>query len=525
MSEQDRGEPNGCRNGDDALRRAIIETMAEAVVVLDGTGNVLTLNPAFAAMHGYGSLEEAYASLWHFADVDAYDLDGRLLSREEWPAGRAMRGQTVRGLTIRHHNRQTGHSFVGSYSAVPVWADGVLTHVVITVHDLTRLVQVQDALRVTEDQLRHRIAELAEADRQKDEFLALLSHELRNPLAAITNALYLLDRQLPCGTRPRQLTSIVARQTGNLARLLDDLLDLTRLTRGMIEIRPERLDLVEIARRAVETIRPQAQQHDLRVELSAVPLWLDADPVRLEQVIVNFLTNAVRYTEPGGKITIGAERAGEGLVLCIRDTGIGIAPELLGRIFEPFTQADRSHARSQNGLGVGLTLVRRIVELHGGTVTAASEGLGCGSEFTVRLPGATPPEEPVAPCDGSANTVPATGRRVLVIEDNQDAAETLQELLELAGHTVALAFNGAAGVRAALEFRPDVVLCDLGLPGLDGYSVARELHAIGIAPTARVIAVTGFGQPEDVQRTREAGFHAHVTKPASWEELSRLLAD
>jgi CheY-like chemotaxis protein len=283
------------------------------------------------------------------------------------------------------------------------------------------------------------------------------------------------------------------------------------------------VDLRQALRHATQATQSlfDHRNHHLRLSLPPEPLLVEGDPVRLEQVLVNLLTNAAKYTDEGGQVELTAVREEGDAVVRVRDNGLGIAPDLLPRVFDLFTQADRSHARTHGGLGIGLTLVRRIVELHGGTVLARSESLGHGSEFTIRLPlSATAADTPASPAPESG----VAGRRVLVIDDNPDAADTLREILELDGHLVRVAHSGPTGVRAATEFPADVILCDIGLPGMDGYAVARELLARGLLTTARLIAVTGFGQPEDRRRTAEAGFHAHVTKPADPDELLRLIA-
>jgi CheY-like chemotaxis protein/anti-sigma regulatory factor (Ser/Thr protein kinase) len=291
-----------------------------------------------------------------------------------------------------------------------------------------------------------------------------------------------------------------------------------------MDLRREPTDLRDTLQRAVEATRlfVEGREHRLRIDTPAEPLCVDGDPVRLEQVLVNLLTNAAKYTEAGGEIQVSARVKGREAVLQVRDTGIGMEPELLPRVFDLFTQADRSHARTHGGLGIGLTLVRRIVEWHGGSVTAESGGVGQGSTFTVRLP-LGPSAPSASPAPPAAAEAPRR-LRVLVIEDNRDAADTLRDLLEMDGHTVRVAYSGPAGVQAAREFGADVILCDIGLPGMDGYEVARELYSSGVTRDARLIAITGFGQPEDRRRTAEAGFHAHVTKPADPEELQQLIA-
>jgi len=308
---------------------------------------------------------------------------------------------------------------------------------------------------------------LEESDRRKDEFLAMLSHELRNPLAPIRNSLYILDRAAPGGEQALRAHSVIDRQVGHLTRLVDDLLDVTRISRGKIQLRPERLDFCDLVRRAVEDYRDAFARNrlDLRQSLAEGPLWVSADRTRMAQVIGNLLSNSAKFTAPGGEISVSLERNRDlqQAVLKVRDTGIGIAPEMLPRVFEPFAQADSTLDRSKGGLGLGLAMVKGLVEMHGGTASVESAGLGTGAEFTVRVPldlTALPTEAPV-----KRRAEGGPGRRILVIEDNVDAAESLRVLLELGRHTVAVAFSGPEGIERAREFAPEVVLCDIGLPG------------------------------------------------------------
>ncbi len=371
--------------------------------------------------------------------------------------------------------------------------------------------------------------EVREADRRKDEFLATLAHELRNPLAPIRNALHILKEGGANPTETADVREMMERQVQHLVRLVDDLLDVSRVMRGKVELRKEPLDLGTAVARAVETARPllDARGHRLEVSLPPEPVQLEADPVRVAQVVANLLNNAAKYTEKPGLIRLTAERDGGDVVLRVRDTGIGIAPELLLKVFDLFTQADHSLGRSQGGLGIGLTLVRSLVELHGGTVEARSEGLGKGSEFIVRLP-ATPAGHPHRgePAATSEGTVGARDpqRRVLIVDDNVDAAESLAVLARIWGHDVRVAHDGEQGLKEARAYRPEVVLLDIGMPGLSGYDVARRLRAIPALNGVLVVAMTGWGQPQDRERSKEAGFDLHLTKPADPELLHFLLA-
>jgi signal transduction histidine kinase/CheY-like chemotaxis protein len=365
-----------------------------------------------------------------------------------------------------------------------------------------------------------------EADRHKDEFLAMLSHELRNPLAAIHASIQVF-RQLAPNHDANLLWArdVIDRQVQHLSRLVDDLLDVSRTASGKVQLHRAPLELTSVVARAVETSRPliEARRQHLAVELPDEPVRLEGDLTRLAQVLANLLNNAAKYTDAGGHIWLSAEREGGTVVLRVRDSGIGIPTEVLPHIFDLFAQADRSLARSEGGLGIGLTLVKRLVELHGGTVAAHSDGPGRGSEFVVRLPvlrGARPAPPPAA----GAAAGPPPRRRVLVVDDNADAGAGLALLLRMRGHEVATAADGPAALEAVRSFRPDVVLLDLGLPGMDGYAVAERLRAETGPADLRLIALTGYGQEEDRGRTREAGFAEHLVKPADLDDIERVLA-
>jgi PAS domain S-box-containing protein len=369
---------------------------------------------------------------------------------------------------------------------------------------------------------------LQEADRRKDEFLATLAHELRNPLAPIRNALYIL--QMP-GTDPAVVAEahgVLGRQVQHLVRLVDDLLDVSRIRRDKIELRKERVELATVVARAVETARVliDAHGHELTIALPPEPVWVEADLIRLAQVVSNLLHNAAKYTEPGGRISLSGGREGAEIVLRVRDTGVGIEPELLRRIFDPFVQAERSRARAQGGLGVGLTLVRKLAALHGGSVQASSTGLGRGSEFVVRLPAPAQGRHSDAAACGAEGTpaVPAIPRRrILVVDDSRDAAESLALLLRLEGHEVQVARDGPAALELARRQRPEVAFLDLAMPGMDGYELCRRLRAEpALAPTL-LVALTGWGQEADRRRSEEAGFDRHLVKPVEPQSLRRLL--
>jgi two-component system, sensor histidine kinase len=385
------------------------------------------------------------------------------------------------------------------------------------------LTVANEALQAANDELQTRLAELRDAleiSRHKDDFLAMLAHELRNPLAPILSAMQVIRRHPDNDEVVQRAREVVERQVRHQARLLDDLLDVSRITRGRIRLRKAPVDVRSALAAAVEETRPliDARSHTLTVVLPDAPLRVEADPTRLMQIVTNLLDNAAKYTNPGGQIELVAQRDGGHLVLRVRDTGVGIPPDMQGRIFELFTQVDVPIARSLGGLGLGLSLVRSLTELHGGSVAVVSEGPGRGSEFTVRLPlgKADPPPGATAP------SAPRS-RHVLVIEDNTDAREMLRIALELDGHRVETAADGVGGVETALRTTPDLVLVDIGLPGLDGYAVARRLRA-ALGDRVTLVALTGYGQSEDRRRTSEAGFDAHLVKPVDPDVLTRALA-
>jgi signal transduction histidine kinase/DNA-binding response OmpR family regulator len=373
--------------------------------------------------------------------------------------------------------------------------------------------------------------EVQQADRQKNEFLSMLAHELRNPLAPIRNANEVLLQKAADPNRVRWAQGVIDRQLTHLVRLVDDLLDVSRLTLGKIRFVVGPVELAAVVAQAVEAVRPLIDQagHRLDVSLPAAPVRLTGDRARLTQVVTNLLNNAAKYTEPGGHITLTAKVVGgapPAVEIRIRDTGIGIAPELLPTVFDLFTQANRSLDRAQGGLGVGLTLVRRLVEMHGGSVEAFSEGPGRGSEFVVRLPAEAVPAEAATPGPDPAGGPghPDGPMRIVVVDDNVDGADSLADLLAFLGHQVRVAYDGPTGIAAVREFDPDLVLLDIGLPGMDGYEVARRLRG-GRPGRPQLVAVSGYGREADRKLAAEAGFVHHFVKPVEFEALRTLLAD
>ena len=370
---------------------------------------------------------------------------------------------------------------------------------------------------------------LQESDRAKDVFLATLAHELRNPLAPVWNGLTIIARAPHDTDRVVQVAGMIERQVGQLARLVDDLLDLSRISTGKIELKKERADLVTILLSAIETSRPhiEAAEHLLSLQLPDVPLEIEADPVRIAQVFANLLNNASKYTGAGGRIDLVVEADSECAVVRVRDTGAGIPQEMLGKVFGLFTQVTHPAGRRQGGLGIGLSLVQGLVRLHGGSVEAHSRGEGCGSEFVVRLPrmpAATPaPSRPDAPPPPLARAE-RVGRRILVVDDNVDAAGTLAELLAMMGCDASVAHDGAGALKAVVALAPDIVLLDIGLPDINGYEVARRVRAMPGLRQPRLIALTGWGQEQDKRMAAQAGFDEHWTKPVDPARLQELTA-
>jgi two-component system, sensor histidine kinase len=400
-------------------------------------------------------------------------------------------------------------------------ADSYLTEpiepaeLVANVRALLRLHRAEEALR--------------DADRRKDQFLATLAHELRNPLAPIRNAVELMDPKYHAAEPVvRDARMIARRQVEHLSRLVDDLLDVSRITHGKIALRMETVDIASAVATAVETNQPaiERKHHTLSVDIPELPCVIRGDPIRVAQVIGNLLSNAAKYTPDGGAIELGVRVADRAVAIHVADNGIGIPPEELADVFNLFMQSADSLARSEGGLGIGLSLARTLTELHGGTIEARSEGIGKGCEFVVQLPLAMTPEYAAAAASrqASASVAPPSKRRVMIVDDSVDGAESMSVLLEMLGHEVRVVYDGASALSAAPEFKPEVVILDIGLPDLDGYHVARALRSQPETAGALLIALTGYGQESDRQRTRAAGFDHHLVKPASLEDVERVIA-
>jgi len=394
--------------------------------------------------------------------------------------------------------------------------------------------QQRDELRVATDEnarllqeSRQYAAELKEADRRKDEFLAMLAHELRNPLAPVRNAVEILRLSGPVNEAIESAREILARQVAHMARLIDDLLDVARIARGKVRLRTERCDLAELVRQTSEDYRPTfaAIGVNFKVDVPRQPLPLTADPTRVAQVIGNLLHNAGKFTPRGGFVAVEVEEDREARVgvVTVRDTGTGLEPAVMAHLFEPFSQADQPLDRQNGGLGLGLALVKGLLELHGGSITAQSPGLDQGSTFTMRIP-LMPADEATETAAAKAPNTNSGGLRILIVEDNADAAKSLQMLLKYLGHLAETAGDGTAGLKAANEFHPNVVISDLGLPGeLDGYALARAIRADASLASLHLIAMSGYGADEDRKRTKDAGFDQHLVKPVDIGRLKESL--
>jgi two-component system CheB/CheR fusion protein len=396
--------------------------------------------------------------------------------------------------------------------------DGALLGMVQVFHDITERKRAEQALRQSE-------AELRESGRRKNEFMAMLSHELRNPLAPIRNSLYVLGRAVPGSEQANRATAVINRQVEHLAGLVDDLLDITRISRGKIRLERRRVELNDLIHRTLDDHRSLFEENGVRVEsrLHPASVFVSADPTRLAQVVGNLLGNAAKFAGPGGlaHVSVATDPETGHATILVADSGAGMTKETLAHLFEPFMQGESTLDRSKGGLGLGLALARELVKLHGGEISAHSDGAGKGAQFVVSLPqdhAEAPAEEPAA-----ASHAP-TVRRVLIIEDNIDAADSLREALELDAHQVAVAHNGPVGLALAKDFCPDVVLCDIGLPGMSGYDIARAFRSDGALKRTFLVALTGYALPEDLRQATEAGFELHLAKPLSLQSLGDLLS-
>jgi PAS domain S-box-containing protein len=494
------------------LFRITIASIGDAVITTDPEGRVTSLNAVAEELTGWKRTE----AVSHPLDRVFVIVNEDTREPVENPALRALREGIIVGLA--NHTVLIGRDGTDrpiDDSAAPIRdSAGVVRGAVLVFRDITERKRTEAALR--------------DADRRKDEFMAVLAHELRNPLAPLQNAAAILRSEADAKPEVRRAIDIIGRQTGQMARLVDDLLDVSRITRGAISLRKRPMDLSQAVADAIEGVRPALEQrgHRLTVSLPDRPVLLEADPMRVTQVLLNLLHNAVKFTHPAGRIDLAGAVVGSVVVIRLRDTGIGISPEHMETVFDMFAQGDGAPGGAHGGLGVGLALARGLVQLHAGSLTAKSDGAGHGSEFTVELPLATTSAGTGAPAraDGAPPPAQRGARRVLVVDDNVDAAESLAELVRLSGHTVRTAHDGREALGLATSFAPDLVLLDIGLPGMNGFDVAREIRQMPRGDTVVLVAVTGWGQEDVRRRSAEAGFNHHLTKPIDLDALRGWLA-
>ena len=512
ITERKRAEAE-LRDAEERMR-SVVNHVVDGIITIDERGNVESFNPAAQKLFGYERAEVMGKNVKmlmpepYHGEHDAYIHNYVRTSHAKIIGiGREVTGK-----------RKDGSVFPMEL-AVSEFHIGQRRYFTGIVRDITERKRLQD-------ELQQRLHDLADADRQKNEFLAMLSHELRNPLAPMSNALYLLKNARPGDADGlTEVHGMMERQLQQLVRLVDDLLDVSRIIRGKIGLRRDRVDLRHALERAAETAKPviDAYGHVLHMSLPDEAVIVAGDLVRLAQAISNLLTNAAKYSRATAPIELTLASEGDEALVTVRDHGVGIAPELLPRIFELFVQGEHGLARSQGGLGIGLTLVKRLVEMHAGTVSALSEGAGRGSEFRIRMPA---PREWAAVAPGAAPAAAAgvQARRVLVVDDNVDAANSIAKVLRLFGHEVRCEYDGQSALAAAREYDPDVIVLDIGLPVMDGYEVARRLRAMQISKAPRIVAVTGYGQEEDRRRSRESGFDQYLTKPVDPDALQAIVS-
>jgi PAS domain S-box-containing protein len=505
----------------ESRRAAILETALDCIISIDHESRIIEFNPAAEATFGFQKAAVLGAPMPELIIPARYrDAHYRGLASYLKTGEGPVLGKRIEITALR----ADGSEFPIELSIVP-HGSGSKPLFTAYLRDITERKRADEELRSAILREQERAEQLREADQRKDEFLAMLAHELRNPLAAVANSLHISRTPGIDGEALQWSQDVMERQVSQLTRLIDDLLDVSRITRGKITLRKEVVALEPLIGRAADAARSQfaTKRQELELQFSDRDgLWIEADPTRIEQILGNLLTNATRYTPEGGKISVRAEREGDAAVVRVKDNGIGISAEMLPQLFDPFAQADSSLDRSHGGLGIGLTLVRSLAEMHGGTATAASEGVGSGSEFTLRLP----LTEPVG------NNVPinnrklsGNSRRILVVDDNHDAATTMTLVLTFHGHVANVACNGVDALLAAERFDPEIVLLDIGLPQMDGYEVARRLRQSPRGNDILIIAITGYGQPEDRARSREAGFDYHLVKPVDTSQLLHLCCE
>ncbi len=491
--------------------RRLFQTAKDGILILDSdSGKIIDANPFMSGLLGYEHDEFLGKELWEiglFKDVEANRESYEELRRNGYIRYDHLPLQSKNGL-------KSEVEFVSNIYQMD-------HHEVVqcNIRDITERTRL-------ERETREQAAALADLHRRKDEFLAMLSHELRNPLSPILNAVHLLRLQKVENLIQKEARGIIERQVGQLSRLVDDLLEVSRISTGRVRLHQEQLDMRIIVDRAVESIRPliDRRRHELIVSSPDDPIWIQADPTRMEQVVVNILNNAAKYTDEGGTIRLNIHQEGHEMVLRVRDTGVGIASELLPHVFDLFTQARRSLDRAEGGLGIGLSLVKHLVEMHRGKVEAHSEGIGRGSEFTVRLPVSPNLTSRSEAHHAKHDDHATTGLRVLVVDDNVDSTDILAKLLRFSGHNVRTAYAGASALDIAASHRPNVVLLDIGLPGINGYEVARRLRLLPDLKKVKIVAMTGYGQDSDIRLAQESGFDSHMTKPVDFVKVMDLLS-
>ncbi len=494
-----------------ARLEAALASMTEAVAIYGADGRLAHFNGGFIRFHGFADKAQYEKTVSNDPTfLEYFDERGQSKPWSEQPDQRAINGQTAVGLVYCLRRKDTTAQWFGSYNFGPIRGRGdEIVGAVVTAHDVTAEKHAEETRR--------------KAERRKDEFLAVLAHELRNPLAPIHNALQVLRKAQDASFEKRgALYDMMERQVRHLVRLVDDLIEISRIERDKIELRRERCELASILRNAVETAQPLVEQnrHSVSLHLPAEEVTLVGDPVRLVQVFANLINNAAKYTPPGGAIDIAAERQGDMIRVDVRDNGVGIPQESLPHVFELFMQGDSG--RKAGGLGVGLALTRKLVQLHGGSIEARSQGRGEGSEFVVSLP-LQPSIPETAPSAKAEENHSHNRTRALVIDDDPDVADSLGFLLLTLGAEIRVVYDGLSGMDAIRDFAPQVVFVDLGMPGMDGCETARRIRSTETGRKLRLVALTGWGQEEARVRTKEAGFDAHLIKPASMEALEQAL--
>lgn len=495
---------------DRARLAAIVESSIDAIVSKTLEGVVTTWNVGAERLYGYTTDEMVGTSIARLTPPDQVDELPGILRR--LAAGERIEHYETRRI------RTDGRIIDVSVTISPVKdAEGNVVGAASIMRDISERKRL-------EQELRRHLEQLAEADRRKDEFLAMLAHELRNPLAPIRNALQIMRLAGRDGAEFQAASETMERQVAQMVRLVDDLLDVSRVSRGRIELRKSRVELAAVVHNAVDAAQPFCNGQQIAVAVPAEPIYVHGDPVRLTQALGNLLNNACKFTEPDGQIGVSLERQNGYGIVRVRDNGLGIAADQLERIFELFTQVDTSLERSQSGLGIGLTLVRSLVEMHAGTVEAHSAGQGQGCEFVVRLPIESGAAEQLAGNAPVAEPQRAAGRRILVVDDNRDAALTLATLLRIMGNETRTAHDGEEAVALAEAYRPEVILLDIGLPKLNGYDTCRAIRAQPWGQEIVIAALTGWGQEEDRRKSKEAGFNDHLVKPVDAKALFAILA-